>query len=125
MNRQVHTNQELHSAGSAAARCVQSTGLPGQKKWSDGENAVKGIASDKKAGGAKLINFYFPRLVEGDCLLFREARKALGPDFVLPLICSSFSTVTRTLSDSQQTIGTEIRTQHLVLCIPNLQREQE
>lgn len=86
---------------------------------------MKGIANDKKADGAKLINFHFPRLMEGDCLSFREARKALGPDFALPWICSSFSTVTRTISDSQRTAGTEIRTQHLVLCIPKLQREQE
>lgn len=91
----------------------------------DGENAMKGIVNDKKADGAKLVNFYFPRLMEGDSSLFREAQKALGPDFALPLICSSFSTVTRTISDSQQTIGTEIRTQHLVLCIPKLQRERE
>lgn len=86
---------------------------------------MKGIANDKKADGAKLINFHFPRLTEGDCLLFREARKALGPDFALPRICSSFGTVTRTISHPQQTAGTETRTPHLVLCIPKLPREQE
>jgi len=47
---------------------------------------MKGIANDKKADGAKHTNFYLPRWVEGDCLLFREAEKALGPDVAQPLI---------------------------------------
>lgn len=82
--------QESPSPGAAApAGCAQSTSLPGQQE--QGDNAVKGIASGKKADGAKLINFYFSRLMEGDRILLREAQEALGPDFALPLICSSFS----------------------------------
>lgn len=35
-------------------------------------------ADDEKTDGATLISFYFLGLMEGDCLLFMEARKALG-----------------------------------------------
>lgn len=74
-----------------------SSSTLGHNERGDGENALKGIANDKKADGAKLINFYFPSLAKGDCLLPREAGEAPGPGFALPLTCGSLSAVTGTV----------------------------
>lgn len=63
--------------------------------------------------------------MEGDCLWLREERKALGPDSAPPLSCISSNTVTGTISGSQQTTGTELRTWHRASRSFKREREQE
>lgn len=77
--------------------------------------------NDEKADGAKLISFYFPGLMEGDCYLWKHKRP--WGSFRTAIDLQQLQHGHR--EHSRSTTGTEIRTWCSAPCIPKGTRRKQ